>query len=454
MKHPGRALGYRAFGATFLWVLIACGGAIETTAPASPPTTSSVSSTSAATTTGAPVTTPAVTSTAAPTTSAPVTTTAPTTTSVPEEAVVLEQEEPEPRPTIPDASLVTVRIGGGDRYPNNLWAASKELGIAEQLNIDLDISGEQFLPITALQRGQFDLIAACPACALGLYETMPEFRNWITACQWKGFQVVGRADPDTGRPAYKPWEDYLVETGGDVERANQLFSASLAGRSFAILEPAGHPVLEALLHAGGIDLDAVEVIGFATVTEAADAFVGGEGDYHIGDGIQMHRMLTDPELKDALVPAAPFHAFGPAGLWYSTFASSDHWLAENEETALRLLAIWYRTTRYLHNRTEMVLAPMHEAVRRAGGEVVSDEDLIDQLLGINSFVRFQDAWDHYFADGSATNMDLSIAHSHQDAVEAGTVAPDSDWRMFEVEKDWFEKLRARPDLVAWIMEPL
>ena len=369
-------------------------------------------------------------------------------------AVVTEQEEPEPRTTIPDVPLVTVRISGGDTYPFNLWAASKELGIAEELNIDLDISGEQFFPTTALQRGQFDLIAACPACALGLYETMPEFRNWITACQWKGFQVIGRADPDTGMPAYKSWDDFLVETDGDIGKANQMFSASLAGRSFAVWEPAGLPVLEALLHAGGIGLDAVEIIGFTTVADAADAFLGGEGDYHIGDGLQMHRMLSDPELKDALVSAAPFHAFGPAGLWYSTFASTDHWLTENEETALRLLAIWYRTTRYLHNRTEMVLAPMHEAVRRAGGEVVSNEDLIDQLLGINSFVRFQDAWDHYFADGSATNMDLSVAHSHQNAVEAGTVPADSEWRLFEVEKDWFAKLQARPDLVAWIMEPL
>ena len=51
-------------------------------------------------------------------------------------------------------------------------------------------------------------------------------------------------------------------------------------------------------------------------------------------------------------------------------------------------------------------------------------------------------------------MDLSIAHVHKNAVEAETVAADSDWRVFEVEKAWFAKLQAREDLVAWIMKPL
>ena len=357
-------------------------------------------------------------------------------------------------PMIPDAPLVTVRINGGPFYPFNLWAASKELGIADELNIELDISSQGFFPTAALKRGEFDVIASCPACGFGVYESIPEFRNWITSYQWRGFQIIGRKDPATGAAVHKPWLDFFVDAGGDLAVANQEFSAALAGRSFAIWDPGSIPTLKALLEQGGLTLDDVEIIGFADINVASTSFIAGEGDYHMGDSIQMHRMLTAPDLRDKFTSAAPFQAFGATGLWYSTYASTEQWLAENEETALRLLAIWYRTTRYLHNRTEDVLPPMHEAVRRAGGVLVDDETLKAELFNIEDYVRFQDAWDHYFADGSPTNMDLSIANSHRNAVEAGTVAADSDWRVFEVEKDWFAKLQAREDLVAWIMKPL
>jgi hypothetical protein len=368
--------------------------------------------------------------------------------------VVVEQEEVEMGPMIPDAPLVTVRINGGPFYPFNLWAASKALGISDELNVELDISSQGFFPTAALKRGEFDVIASCPACAFGVFESIPEFRNWITSYQWRGFQIIGRADPETGAAVHKPWIDFFVDAGGDLAKANQEFSASLKGRSFAIWDPGSIPTLKALLDQGGLALEDVEIVGFADINVASTSFIAGEGDYHMGDSIQMYRMLTAPDLRDKFVSAAPFQAFGATGLWYSTFASTQQWLDENEETALRLVAIWYRTTRYLHNRTEEVLPSMHEAVRRAGGVLVSDEDLIAELFNIEDYVRFQDAWDHYFADGSPTNMDLSVDQSHRNAVEAGTIAADSDWRVFEVEKLWFDKLRQREDLVAWIMKPL
>ena len=160
---------------------------------------------------------------------------------------MVEQEEPDMGPMIPDAPLVTVRINGGPFYPFNLWAASKELGIADELNVELDISSQGFFPTAALKRGEFDVIASCPACAFGVYESIPEFRNWITSYQWRGFQVIGRKDPDTGAAVHKPWLDFFVDAGGDLEQANQEFSASLAGRSFAIWDPGSIPTLKALL---------------------------------------------------------------------------------------------------------------------------------------------------------------------------------------------------------------
>ncbi len=435
--------------------------------PDPPPAMTSPTTTVTSTTTAAPSTTVplSTTTTVSATTTTPTTTAGPTTTAPPTTVIreivreVLVQPEVQEAPeeiipTIPPAPLVTVRINGGPLYPYNLWAASKELGIAEELNIELDIVGQAFFPAAALQRGELDVIASCPSCAFAVYESIPGFRNWITAYQWRGFQVVGRQDPETETPIHKTWLDFFVETDGDLDATNREFAASLAGRSFAIWDPGSLPTLRALLDQGGLAIDDVGVIGAADLAGASAAFLEGQGDYHIGDSMRMHEMLTSPDLRDQFVAAAPFQAFGPAGLWYSTFASTQGWLDENEETALRMLAIWYRTIRYLHNRTGSVLPPMHEAVRRAGGQLVDDEALIAELFAIADFVRFQDAWDHYFADGSPTAMYLSTSHAHAEAVESGTVSADSEWRVFEIAAEWFRKLQARPDLLDWIMKPL
>jgi ABC-type nitrate/sulfonate/bicarbonate transport system substrate-binding protein len=353
---------------------------------------------------------------------------------------------------IPEVPLVTVRVNGGPHYPFNLWAASAGLGIAGELNIDLDITSQGTFATAALKRGEFDIVASCPACAFGVYEAIPEFRNFLTTYQWRGFQIIGR-EVD-GVPVHKTWSDFFAEADGDLAAANAAFAQSVKGKSFAIWEVSSLPTLEALLKQGGLTTDDVVVIDFADITIASTAFINGTGDYNIGDSESVSRMLTGPDLKDKFVVAAPFQAFGPAGLWYSTFASTEQWLADNEETALRLLAIWYRTTRYLYDRTDDVLPHLHEAVRRAGGIIVDDDAVKQELFNVEDFVRFQDAWDHYYADGSPTNMDLSIQLSYDNAVALEHIPAESDWRTFEVEEAWFLKLLDRPDLVAWIQSPL
>ena len=366
--------------------------------------------------------------------------------------VPVEAPAPAGPPQVQDMALTTVNINGGPFYAFNLWAAAAALGIADELDIELNVSSQGFFPTAALKRGEFDVIASCPPCAFGVYESIPEFRNWITSYQWRGFQLVGR-EVD-GVPVHKDWNAFFEENDGNIEATNAAFAASLAGRSFAIWEVSSLPTLKTLLAQGGLETSDIVVINFADINVASTAFIAGEGDYHMGDSIQVQRMLSAPELRDKFNVAGPFQAFGEAGLHYSTFASKQDWLDENEETALRLLAIWYRATRYLHNRTDEVLPPLHEAVRRAGGLTVEDDVLKEELFNVELFVRLQDAWDHYFAEGSPTNMDLSIIRSSTAAIELGTIPADSMWEQFEVEKQWFIKLMNRPDLVAWIQKPL
>ena len=100
--------------------------------------------------------------------------------------VPVEAPAPAGPPQVQDMALTTVNINGGPFYAFNLWAAAAALGIADELDIELNVSSQGFFPTAALKRGEFDVIASCPPCAFGVYESIPEFRNWITSYQWRG----------------------------------------------------------------------------------------------------------------------------------------------------------------------------------------------------------------------------------------------------------------------------
>ena len=48
---------------------------------------------------------------------------------------------------------------------------------------------------------------------------------------------------------------------------------------------------------------------------------------------------------------------GSAGLWFSNFAVSQEFLEGDRETVLKLLAVWYRTARYIRGSPDKAMKP-------------------------------------------------------------------------------------------------
>jgi len=58
---------------------------------------------------------------------------------------------------------------------------------------------------------------------------------------------------------------------------------------------------------------------------------------------------------------------GPAGLWYSNVASTQKWLAANEDTALKIMAMSYRYNRYVLEKIDVVMPIVVKAMNDHSG---------------------------------------------------------------------------------------
>ena len=362
--------------------------------------------------------------------------------------------EPETARRVPGRADVTVRINTGPLHTFDLWEVAEWLGLTDQMDVTLEFSDRGFFPAAALARGELDVIASCPDCLFPLYEELPRLRNWLVSHQWTGLRLVGRYGTAPGAPSPQPWREPRAGSGEDLVDANGRFARSLAGWSVAVWDPGMTPYLEGLLELGGLDLDDVEVLQFADNDGAVAGFAAGAGHLLLTDGKSAADLLGDPDAGAGLFLAAPHEAFVPSSVSYLTFASTSEWLDGNEETALRLMAVWFRAIRYLHERTEIVLGLLQAAASTDGGQAPNAGEPAREMFDLNRFVPFDAAMEELFAAGSPINLDASVGRAYLDAAEAGIVAAGSAWRLFEVEEEWFAKLRSRDDLVAWILSPL
>ena len=146
------------------------------------------------------------------------------------------------------------------------------------------------------------------------------------------------------------------------------------------------PLLTAVLEQGGLTVDDVTTINFPDDEKAALAAISGEGEFYMG-GLpsEMNLLMNHPE-EFKLIGGAEI--LGPAGLWYSNITATEDWLAENEEAALRIMAMAYRYNRYIQDDIDTVLPMIADAMNAHSGVATSLEDLqftFDEFLEFRTY---------------------------------------------------------------------
>lgn len=345
-----------------------------------------------------------------------------------------------------NGEIVKVRVAEGVSYDDEPWIWVDEFGIDTDLGIDIEIIKFTDFPLQGLIGGDFDMMFSCQVCVASSWANFPEYRDFMITNQFKGFILVGR-------PGMKTWYDFLDELE-DEDAATEAFIKSIEGMTLPVWDAGDIALVEAMMNQGGLTADDLNRVGFPDLPKAGLAFMAGEGDIYFGTLSQVARMVYDPETAKDFVVAAPFNAFGPGGLWFSTMGTTQTFLDANPEAALRSVAAFYRAVRYLHEKPDVVIPLVDDNVAIATGGTLGTTTTHEIMTSLNYFPTAEDAKREFFTSGSPLDNEKSIGFLFDRGVAAGEYSADDDWRTFQVSGEWLDMLLAREDLMEYVNSPL
>lgn len=342
------------------------------------------------------------------------------------------------------AGPVRVRVAMTPFFDYQFFAVAKAFGWDKQLGLDLEFAwlSQSGPSIQALVSGSVDTVNTCIVCNFPFYKSVPQLRNFLTVNQFKGFVLVGRQ----GRS--KSYAEFLSELN-DPEKAKAATIRQVVGKTFAMYRPNYEPLVRAMLEQVGLSLEDVRIVEFADDEKAALAMIRGVGDFYMG-GLPSEVNLLMNHPKDFKLIGG-VEILGPAGLWYSNVASSEAWLRENEDAALKIMAMSYRFNRYVQERPDAVLPIVAESINRHSGVGVDLEEL---RFIFETFLEFRT----YQQDKETTYNPESSLYWGKSAEyyvrQSKDLPPGADYRRGNPLDEWFDKLMRRPDLLEWIDAPL
>ena len=284
------------------------------------------------------------------------------------------------------AELVPVRVGMTPFFDYQFWSVAKEFGWDKELGLDLQFTWltQSGPSIQALAGGELDMVNTCVVCNFPFYESVPEMVDFLNVNQFKGFVVLGRQGQS------KSYQEFLTELG-DPEKAKVAAIEQMKGKTFPVYLANYEPLLTAVLEQGGLTLSDVTTINFADDEKAALAAIGGEGDFYMGGLPSEINLLMNHPDQFKLIGGSEI--LGPAGLWYSNIASTKDYLAANEETALKIMAMSYRFNRYVQEDIAIVLPLVVEAMNAHSGVATDPDELkfiFDTFLDFRTYQQDQE----------------------------------------------------------------
>lgn len=340
------------------------------------------------------------------------------------------------------AELKTVRVGLTPVLDYQPWLIAHEMGMDRELGINIEpinitSTGNG---VSALRQGSLDITASAQVAAFSFYKAVPALRTWIVLNQFKGFIIVGRkGQTDT--------YESLVGTLGPEKAKEQILKA-MKGKKFAI-DPANYRSLaKAALSQVGLTLDDVQLIEFADSAKAGLAFESGVGDYFMGNLPTEAKLLSQPE---RYVSVGGHEILGPAGLWYSSMVALDPWLANNKDTVMKLLAIWYRVSRYIDERNDQIMPTWQRIINERASASFSLDDM-RRITGLMWYPNIAQSKATVFNTGSdlywRQSMDYYVPQNKD------KLPVDFGGDKYNYEEVYFQALLKDTALIQWIEAPL
>ncbi|MDT0196475.1 ABC transporter substrate-binding protein [Arthrobacter sp. AB6] len=342
--------------------------------------------------------------------------------------------------------VTTVKMALQPLHQYAAWEFAEQSGMAEELGLNLEFT---WLPqvdtaVQSLARQDLNVVSTCTACNFPYLKQSPNLRDAMIISQFKGFILIGHSDA----PSYQA----LVAGGAEPEAARKEVHSYLAGKTFVLRESAFGALLNGMLEFAGLTRDDIKVVDVADDARAAQAFLQGEADFYIGSLAQESKLLR--EYPNRVVNVGGAEIIGPGGLWYDTMAVDQRWLSNNEDTVVKLTALWARVARYVNEKPDAVVPTIMKSVNERSGSSFEDGE-IEQIL--NDFIGFAslERWEaDTFNPSSELYWRKSLNFYAAQNVKDGVLPADIDVNAHYVAEDYYKKLRENQELVDWIKAPL
>ena len=327
------------------------------------------------------------------------------------------------------------------------FVGAHALGLDKQQGIEL-----QFVPFPleapatqALERGSIDVGQGALGSLVPILPQATDLRVVMNDVQFKGFVFVGREGK------IKAFSSLLSEYDGDFQKAQQATLEQFKGQTFVLVKSSFEGILKSTLEQVGLTLDDVKVLDFQNDAQAAAAFLRGTGDLYTGSLPQEIRILKEP----GYVAVAGNEVLGPAGLWYSNTFTTAKYLADNHDTVMKLIAVYYRFMRYLSEEPDKALPPMIDYLNKQASSNVTLEDEKAILSEFEDFATVESSKSGVYDPNSAlywrkamqnfVTQNESLGKIPQGAINIDDVV---------VQEKLFNELLNNKELMDWINSPL
>lgn len=359
---------------------------------------------------------------------------------------------PKPAKAQKAEELKTVRIAVRPYFDDMVVPLQKALGLDRELGLKLEVVDflDDKSSLAAMVRGAVDITCISIHIVPPLLTQIPDARVFLNMTQFCGFMLIGRKkDVETGR-IKTFWQ--LEEELGDFKAAQKAFFAQMKGKKICILAVMHASTLSAMLANAGLTLKDMEILDFADDAKAGSAYARGVGDFYFGSLPQQINLLKDPDN----VKLVGWEGIGPAGTYYgANYIALENWIENNQDTVLKLAAMHYRATRYIHQKSDKVVSEMIGYLNKvaATGLTVKDGKLF-----IGEYLAFRPIEESkktvYNPDSRAY---WTVPHEfYIHLLEETGDLKKGQFKTEEIviqEKIFYELLNS-PELMAWIEKPL
>lgn len=341
-----------------------------------------------------------------------------------------------------NAALTPVRVAIGPYFEYQPWLIAHELGLDKAQGVDLQVKviASTQTAVLAVKRGDMDLAASCHACDFPLVKSVPDLRDFMITNQFKGFILIGRKGKTSTFAE-------LAKKEGEA-RAKADILRSLRGKTFTIHKVAYGALMAAALSQVGLELSDIKIVDFPDDASAALAFTRGTGDYYIGSLPQEAKLLQSGDY----VNVGGTEILGDAGLWYSTMVSTQSWLESHADLVNKLLAIWYRTMKYLRDDPDRTMPLFTDAINQAAASNLPESSVRYIVTRLDFFPTLDEAQKLVYNESSKIYFWKSVEYYTKE--NRNVLPPNFNPRSVVVDAEYFARFLQQSALVAWVNSPL